>query len=35
MTSLAGAVQAVDSGELLESLRVNGGQGLVAERRRS
>jgi lipopolysaccharide/colanic/teichoic acid biosynthesis glycosyltransferase len=32
MTSLAGAVQAVDSGELLESLRVNGGHGIVAER---
>jgi lipopolysaccharide/colanic/teichoic acid biosynthesis glycosyltransferase len=31
MTSLAGAVQAVDSGELLESLRVKGGLGLTAE----
>jgi lipopolysaccharide/colanic/teichoic acid biosynthesis glycosyltransferase len=32
MTSLAGAVQAVDSGELIESLRVNGGQAATAER---
>jgi lipopolysaccharide/colanic/teichoic acid biosynthesis glycosyltransferase len=32
MTSLAGAVQAVDSGELIESLRVNGGQTATAER---
>jgi lipopolysaccharide/colanic/teichoic acid biosynthesis glycosyltransferase len=32
MTSLAGAVQAVDSIELLESLRMNGAQGLTAER---
>jgi lipopolysaccharide/colanic/teichoic acid biosynthesis glycosyltransferase len=32
MTSLAGAVQAVDSSELLESLRVNGGHGHGAER---
>lgn len=32
MTSLAGAVQAVDSGELLESLRMNGTHGLIAER---
>jgi lipopolysaccharide/colanic/teichoic acid biosynthesis glycosyltransferase len=31
MTSLAGAVQAVDSGELLELLRVNGGPGLTAD----
>ena len=32
MTSLAGAVQAVDSGELLESMRVSGGHGLAADR---
>src|SRR3954454_20351590 len=32
MTSLAGAVQAVDSVELLESLRMNGAHGLTAER---
>jgi lipopolysaccharide/colanic/teichoic acid biosynthesis glycosyltransferase len=31
MTSLAGAVQAVDSGELLESLRVSGGKAMTAE----
>jgi lipopolysaccharide/colanic/teichoic acid biosynthesis glycosyltransferase len=31
MTSLAGAVQAVESGELLETLRVNGGQGLAPD----
>jgi lipopolysaccharide/colanic/teichoic acid biosynthesis glycosyltransferase len=32
MTSLAGAVQAVDSEELLESLGMDGGKGLIAER---
>jgi lipopolysaccharide/colanic/teichoic acid biosynthesis glycosyltransferase len=32
MTSLAGAVQGVDSVELLESLRMNGAMGLTAER---
>jgi lipopolysaccharide/colanic/teichoic acid biosynthesis glycosyltransferase len=32
MTSLAGAVQAVDSIELLESLLTNGAQGITAER---
>ncbi len=31
MTSLAGAVQAVDAAELLESLRANGNHGLVVE----
>jgi lipopolysaccharide/colanic/teichoic acid biosynthesis glycosyltransferase len=32
MTSLAGAVQAVDSGELLESLGMNGAHGFTADR---
>jgi lipopolysaccharide/colanic/teichoic acid biosynthesis glycosyltransferase len=32
MTSLAGAVQAVDSGELLESLGMHGGPGLAVDR---
>jgi lipopolysaccharide/colanic/teichoic acid biosynthesis glycosyltransferase len=32
MTSLAGAVQAVDSGELLESLGMHGGSGLAVDR---